>query len=146
MERLTVKSVIVSGHYNLKCMCGIGRDDQIDDEDGCRAYCSDECDGCGIQEAFDRLAAYEDTGYEPEEIKALREDNVRLHKLLDDHEAVLVSKPEEHNNSSNNNKVHCKDCAYLNIDDGKPYCCHSRMSTNGLDDWCNFGRKRQVGR
>lgn len=89
----------------------------------------------------ERLSAYEDTGFEPEEIKALQETYARLHKLLDDLEAVFVEKPEEHN-SYNNDRVHCMDCDYLNMDSGKPYCCHSRMSTNGLDDWCSFGRKK----
>lgn len=46
-------------------------------------------------------------------------------------------------NAKNAGKVHCRDCDYLNMDSGKPYCCHSRMSTNGLDDWCNHGRKRK---
>ena len=146
MERLTIKSSFLDGHYILKCMCSIGRDGIVDDESGCAEYlelCNDDCKNCEMQEAFDRLAAYEDTGLTPEEIKALQEDNARLHKLLDDLEAVLTSKPPEHN-SGNDDKVHCKDCDYLNMDSGKPFCCHPRMSTNGLDDWCNFGRKRQV--
>lgn len=59
-------------------MCGVGRDGNIDDQDGCRAYCSDKCDGCGIQEAFDRLADYEDTGLTPEEVEALKAENKGL--------------------------------------------------------------------
>lgn len=42
----------------------------------------------------------------------------------------------------NSDKVHCKDCDYLNTDGDKPFCCHSKMSTNGLDDWCSYGKKR----
>lgn len=94
---------------------------------------------------IDRLAAYEDTGLTPEEIKALQEDNARLHKLLDDLEACITSKTTEPD-SNCDDKVRCKDCDYLNMDSGKPFCCHSRMSTNGLYDWCNFGRKKQVSR
>ncbi len=42
----------------------------------------------------------------------------------------------------NADKVHCKDCDFLNMDGDKPFCCHSKMSTNGLDDWCCHGKKR----
>lgn len=42
----------------------------------------------------------------------------------------------------NADKVHCKDCDYLNTDGDKPFCCHPKMSTNGLDDWCCHGKKR----
>ncbi len=37
----------------------------------------------------DRLAAYEDIGLTPEGIKRLQEDNARLHKLIDNMEAIL---------------------------------------------------------
>lgn len=39
--------------------------------------------------AVDRLAAYEDTGYTPEEIEALKTDNDRLHRLIDELENSL---------------------------------------------------------
>ena len=39
--------------------------------------------------AVDRLAAYEDTGLTPEEIKILQEDNARLHILIDKIEDIL---------------------------------------------------------
>lgn len=42
----------------------------------------------------------------------------------------------------NADKLHCKDCDYLNTDGDKPFCCHPKMSTNGLDDWCCYGKKR----
>lgn len=42
-------------------------------------------------------------------------------------------------------RVHCKDCDYLNMDSGKPHCCHPRMSTNGLNDWCYNGRRKENG-
>lgn len=149
MERLTVKSPTMN-RYTLKRMCGFDREGEPIVEEDCYEHCeqmldSGYCSDCAIKEAFERLAAYEDTGLTPEEVEAVLKDYARLHQLLDDLEAVLTSKPPEHN-SGNDDKVHCKDCDYLNMDSGKPHCCHSRMSTNGLDDWCNFGIKRQVGR
>lgn len=36
-----------------------------------------------------RLYAYEETGLTPAEIEALKRDNVRLHKLLDDVESIV---------------------------------------------------------
>lgn len=84
MNRLTVKSEIIDGHYTLICMrfCG-GR--VPDDGYACYEYCGEDgsCEKCGIQQAFDRLAAYEDTGLTPEEIKSLQTDNARLHELVD---------------------------------------------------------------
>ena len=91
MERLTIKSEIVSGHYNLKCMCTVCTNGIVDSEDGCVEYCElhDDCNDCQIQEAFDRLAAYEDTGLTPEEVEALKADNDRLHRLIDELESDL---------------------------------------------------------
>lgn len=40
-------------------------------------------------DAAKRLAAYEDTGYTPEEIEALKTDNDRLHRLIDELENSL---------------------------------------------------------
>ena len=39
---------------------------------------------------IDRLADYEDTGLTPEEIKALRKDNEKLHKLMDEIEETVL--------------------------------------------------------
>lgn len=41
---------------------------------------------------IDRLAAYEDTGLLPEDVKTLQKDNVRLHKLIDEIENLYVKK------------------------------------------------------
>lgn len=83
-DRLTVKSEIIDGHYTLKCLCGFGRDGVPDDEDACYECCELwGCEKCSIQQAFDRLAAYEDSGLPPEEVKALQADNARLHELVD---------------------------------------------------------------
>lgn len=87
-----------------------------------------------------KLYAYEDTGLTPEEITAMKADNERLHRLLDQTEEIVqsaVSTPK------NRDGVYCKDCDYLNTDSDTPYCCHSNMSTNGLDDWCCHGVKRK---
>ena len=40
-------------------------------------------------EAAKRLAAYEDTGYTTEEVEALKADNDRLHRLIDELESGL---------------------------------------------------------
>lgn len=42
----------------------------------------------------------------------------------------------------NADRVHCRNCDYLNTDYGKPICCHRKMSSNCLDDWCCLGKKR----
>ena len=58
MERLT-ESRAICGHYNLEAV----------GEKVCERICRDKgCLNCPIQNAFDRLAAYEDTGMMPEEI------------------------------------------------------------------------------
>ena len=77
MDRLTVKSATCQGRYNLRCMCGMGGGTGLDVEllrlCTCADYCdkSDNCARCGIQQAFNRLAAYEDTGLTPEQINDL---------------------------------------------------------------------------
>ena len=61
MKRLTVK--IDDENYIPRALCGIGRDGEVDDYDGCADYCECSCEGecseCGIQHCFNRLAAYE---------------------------------------------------------------------------------------
>lgn len=67
MERLTYDFCIGGNHYwkvkgtdNLECreVC------ERQEESGCKT--------CPIANAFDRLAAYENTGLEPQEIKSLQ--------------------------------------------------------------------------
>ena len=97
MERLTIKSGICDGHYILKCICSICADGNIDDEYNCLQYCEfrhhdcsyRDCKDCQIQKAFDCLAAYEGTGFTPEEVEALKADNDRLHQLIDELENSL---------------------------------------------------------
>lgn len=90
MDRLTVKVLPNDKDYALKCMCSFARNGEVDDVDSCEDVCSlrdgggNKCDGCGFQEAFNRLAAYENTGLTPNDITALTSDNARLHKLLEE--------------------------------------------------------------
>ncbi len=95
-NRLTIKSEIIDGHYTLICMrfCG-GR--VPDDGYACYEYCGEDgsCEKCGIQQSFDRLAAYEDTGLTPEEITTLIADNENLHRLVDVAQKILWSSDTE---------------------------------------------------
>ncbi|MBD5112657.1 MAG: hypothetical protein HDT42_09050 [Ruminococcaceae bacterium] len=81
MDRLTVNSEILDGHHELKCLCN----DVVPEYKGnCCDYCelNADCEYCGIRQAFDRLAAYEDTGLTPAEVvilKAKMEDSYTEH-------------------------------------------------------------------
>ncbi len=69
MNKLTTESRTLGN--TLKCLCG------NDIHESCVKYCSyrrGNCANCEIQEAFDRLAAYEGTGLAPNEITALIAD------------------------------------------------------------------------
>lgn len=94
MDRLTVNSENYDGRYTLKCLCHFSSSGVTEWEDGCRDCCelNADCEYCGIRLAFDRLAAYEDTGLSPKEITALIADNERLHALVDTVEEVLKGK------------------------------------------------------
>lgn len=103
MERLIIKSEQYESHYVLKCNCTIGVDGKVDSEYGCIEYCElhgGDCEDCKIQQAFDRLAAYENTGLTPEEIVALKADNDKLHRLIDELESELRKE------NRNENKKH----------------------------------------
>ncbi len=81
MERLTVNSGSHDERYTLKCMCKLSNCGLPEWEYDCRDYCdlnADDCEYCGIREAFDLLAAYEDTGLTPEGIKDLQQENQAL--------------------------------------------------------------------
>ena len=87
-----------------------------------------------------KLYAYEDTGLTPEEITAMKADNERLHRLLDKAEEIVqsaVSAPKS------DDCVHCRDCAYLNVNNGEIRCGYPFTITNGLDDWCHRAKKRK---
>lgn len=77
MDRLTVKSADFGEHYALKAMCSFDDKDNIKDEDSCMACCNTAngvCSRCDVQKAFDRLAAYEDTAFTPEEITTMKSE------------------------------------------------------------------------
>lgn len=42
----------------------------------------------------------------------------------------------------NADKVRCRDCDFLIMDGDKPFCGRRDMSTKGLDDWHDYGKKR----
>lgn len=69
MERLTIE---YDGEFVPKKMCTIdalgGADDCLSCEEICGESCDNECKGCPVQECFNKLAAYEDTGLTPEQI------------------------------------------------------------------------------
>ena len=71
MERLTCKYELETV---LRDMCTFDRESDTEPDDcmSCEGVCSEfsgqGCDNCPIQKGFDRLAQYEDTGLEPEEI------------------------------------------------------------------------------
>ena len=104
-----------------------------------------------LDDVYRRLQAYEETGLTPKEIETLK----AFKAYFDDMYGKGLEAANWHMNgnlepfdnfyekASNAGKIRCKDCDYLNMDDGKPYCCHTHMSTNGLDDWCYYGKKRK---
>lgn len=66
-------------------------------DDYCRRGCHDKggcANGCIVPRLYRRLAAYEDTGPTPEEIKTLQEDNARLQKLIDRDTAKRVDEED----------------------------------------------------
>lgn len=74
-ERLTVESSVIAG-YVVRDMCSYGRDREPTDELSCEEICDlyhQDCDSCPIQNAFNRLAEYENTGLSPQEIIELKE-------------------------------------------------------------------------
>ena len=68
MERLTKR---IDGGIERVCRCGYG--------EGWMCSVCDKRTKCNA-DIFDRLAAYEDTGLEPEQIEAMKAENERLHK------------------------------------------------------------------
>lgn len=69
MERMTYDFCIGGNH----CWQVKGADN-LECREVCKRQGDDGCKTCPIAKAFDRLAAYEDTGLEPEEIAKIRED------------------------------------------------------------------------
>ena len=69
MERLTYDFSIGDNH----CWQVKGADN-LECREVCERHGDNGCKTCPISKAFDRLAAYEDTGLEPEEVAKIRED------------------------------------------------------------------------
>ncbi|MDO5559407.1 MAG: hypothetical protein Q4F95_07380 [Oscillospiraceae bacterium] len=98
-DRMTIESQTADGHI-LKDLCTIGRDGKADDEFGCAEQCGEcgeNCDVCPIQKAFNKLAAYEDTGFEPSELhgailqKDITPNNPLIKDMMSDQGYCLVS-------------------------------------------------------
>ncbi len=83
MDRITVKSKYVSDGYSLKSLCDFNSDGSIDSELCCADICNDDCNGCAVQKAFNRLAEYENSGLSPEEIKKLIEEKKAERKKIE---------------------------------------------------------------
>ncbi len=72
MDRLTIQ---YDNYFVPKELCTIDRLGGADDCMSCEEYCQangDNCDECGMQKCFEKLAAYENTGLTPEQIKELQ--------------------------------------------------------------------------
>lgn len=74
-KRLTTISEITD-NPTLKALCESCGESSCDEI--CCRYQDDNCVGCPLQEAFSRLAAYEDSGLSPEEVQALQRENEAL--------------------------------------------------------------------
>lgn len=124
-ERLTMETTALDG-YTLKCLCTFGRDGEPTDEWGCNeqcADCSEDCKKCGIQEAFDKLAAYENTGLSPTEVEGLKHSDHRIHANW--------------RICSDGYYPYCEACAYEPPREAKltPYCpnCGARMDGDAFE-------------
>ncbi len=68
-------------------------------DDYCKRGCHDGggcANGCIVPKTYFHLAAYENTGLTPEEVEAVKADNDRLHRLIDELESGLR---KENNNA-----------------------------------------------
>ncbi len=92
-KRLTTISEVMDSP-TLKALCE-GCGESSCDEICCR-YQDDNCVGCPLQEAFSRLAAYEDSGLSPEEVRVLQKENEVLKQEKQDlfREVLRLSREE----------------------------------------------------
>lgn len=136
MDRLTYDFVVGNKH----CWQVKGADNLLCNE-VCKAQGDNGCAECPIAKAFDRLAAYEDTGLEPEEYKKQAEalkklDIEHMHNLLQaENDGRLIVLP-------------CKvgDTVWTNFavsswrfrDEDKPYL--AKVVFVGLNDSDDIGR------
>ena len=71
MEKLMIEDEYIENSYMPKALCSIGRDGKADDCDTYSEHCKDKagiCSECEINECFKRLAEYEKTGLDPQQI------------------------------------------------------------------------------
>lgn len=71
MEKLMIEDGYLEDSYMPKALCSIGSDGTVDDCDSCSEYCKGQesnCQNCAINECFKRLAEYEKTGLNPQQI------------------------------------------------------------------------------
>lgn len=93
-KRLTTISEITD-NPTLKALC------ESCAEMSCSELCElqedNNCMGCPLQEAFSRLAAYEDSGLSPEEVQALQRENEALKQEKQDmfREVLRLSREEQ---------------------------------------------------
>lgn len=96
MKRLTAISEISDNELampiKMKESCG---------EDGCRDVCEDyyDCVGCPVQECLTKLAAYENTNLEPEEIETLIELHFSKYDKCDTEQLNSSDKQELNENN-----------------------------------------------
>lgn len=86
MERLTYDSMVAGIHcWQIK-----DADNNLCEE-VCKQHDKESCEGCPIEKAFNKLAAYEDTGLTPEEITQLNTFvGSQVEKLLAENTALQV--------------------------------------------------------
>lgn len=92
MEKLTIKSSTVEG-YTLKFLCDFDNNGKIIQENRCNeCYCYGNCpEYCEMKQAFELLAAYEDTGLTPDEIKTLQENDACRNKTQIPQKPILTT-------------------------------------------------------
>lgn len=135
MNRLTTNSEILDGRYELKCLCNEVAPEY---KGNCRDYCelNADCEFCGIREAFDRLAAYENTELTSEEIVAMKakcadisdkhtteiqEENERLHKLVNKMKRANYNRRKREKRHQRNLRTDCENCSRNN------FCKHKKQ-------------------
>lgn len=112
MNRLTID---YDGNYVPKKLCTIDRDGGADDCDDCKTYCvsiEEQCDKCAIQECFDKLAAYENTGFDPENIRTRLGQTESIEKVekLKEYVCDELCKYSEQAYSQEDLEEYCADC------------------------------------
>ena len=102
-------------------------------------------------EVAKKLHDYEERGLSPEEISAMKAENMALkackeYRTLEAYKKLFpdisICDKESPGDSETQDHVHCKDCDYLCEIGGKICCGYPHMISSGLEDWCRHGKKR----